>query len=47
MASKRKQEVAEHRRSQQLAAHELEKIGEVGEEMEKTYTSLQVRRWRD
>ena len=44
MLEKRKQEVAEHRRAQQLAAHELEKIGEVGEEMEKTYTSLQVMR---
>ena len=42
MLEKRKQEVAEHRRAQQLAAHELEKIGEVGEEMEKTYTSLQA-----
>merc|ERR1719150_3627987 len=41
MLEKRKQEVAEHRRAQQLAAHELEKIGEVGEEMEKTYSSLQ------
>jgi len=39
---KQKQEVAERRRAQQQAAHELEKIGEVGEEMEKTYTSLQA-----
>ena len=42
MLEKRKQEVAEHRRAQIQAAHELEKIGEVGEEMEKTYTSLQA-----
>ena len=39
---KRKKEVAEHRKAQEQAAQELEQIEVMGEEMEKTYTSLQA-----
>ena len=42
MLEKRKQEVAEHRRAQEQAAQELEQIEVMGEEMEKTYSSLQA-----
>ena len=42
MLEKRRAEVAEHRQAQVLAAQEIEQIETMGEEMEKTYSSLQL-----
>lgn len=42
MLEKRRAEVAEHRQAQVQAAQEIEQIETMGEEMEKTYSSLQL-----